>query len=180
MIKGDEVRHGKYIYLDAVSKDIIDSLSDNLLTDNILYHLNNGSTAISPMNAKEVLESYKESGELVFSLRLRTDETCIGTCRLGNIDWKSRHAQLFIGIISEAHLTLDMLVDIIQTTLQFVYWEANLNRIYIHCVEDDTLLPEALEQTRFSNEGYFRQEVYRNGCYLDKVIYSILQREWSN
>lgn len=180
LIKGDEVRHGKHIYLDAVTKDVIDSLGDDTLNEEILYHLNDGSAPISLMSAKEVIQSYKESGELVFALRLRTDKSCIGVCRLSNIDWKSRHAQSFIGIVDEVYFTIDMLLDVIQTILQFAYWEANLNRIYIHCVEDNALMREALEQTGFSNEGHFRQEIYRDGRYLDKVIYSILQREWSS
>ncbi len=125
------------------------------------------------------MESYKESGELLFALRLSGDETCIGCCRLTDIDWQVRRAQLFIGIVSEAHYTLEILTDVIQTVLQFAYWEANLNRIAVHCVEDHVLMQAAVEQVGFTNEGRFRQEAYRNGRYLDKIMYSILQREWA-
>ncbi|MEQ8673232.1 MAG: GNAT family protein [Aggregatilineales bacterium] len=37
----------------------------------------------------------------------------------------------------------------------------------------------ALAQTGFTDEGCLRQEVYRNGRYLDKIIFSMLRREWS-
>lgn len=179
LIKGDEVRHGKQVYLDTLSKQLIDEFADTPLSEKMLIQLNDGSVPIFPMTAKQVMESYKSSGEILFALRLIGAETCIGSCRLADIDWQVRRAQLFIGIVDERYFTLEILTDVIQTVLQFVYWEANLNRIAVHCVADHVLMQTALEQVGFTNEGRFRQEAYRNGRYLDKIIYSILQREWS-
>lgn len=179
LIKGDEVRHGRQVYLDTLSKKVIDEFADIPLSEKMLTQLNDGRVPIFPMTAKQVMESCKNSGELLFALRLISDKTCIGSCCLADIDWQVRRAQLFIGIVSEAHFTLEMLTDVFETMLQFVYWEANLNRIAVHCVEDHVLMRAALEQVGFTNEGRFRQEVYRNGRYLDKIIFSILQREWS-
>ena len=179
-IKGDEVRQGKQIYLDALSKNVIDSLRDDPLSEQMLIQLNDGTVPIFPLTMRQVMQSYKDSGELPFALRLQSDNACIGSCRLAEIDWKSRHAQLFIGFVSEAHFTIEILKDVIQTVLQFAYWEANLNRIYLYCIEDNMLLREAVEQAGFTNEGRFRQEVYRHGRYLDKLVFSILHREWSS
>lgn len=180
LIKGDEVRQGNLIYLDAVSDEALNSFADTPLSEAMLLQLNSGTVAISPATAKQVMESYKTSGELVFAVRLQSDQAYIGVCRLANISWQARYAELFIGILDEAHFTHEILADSIQTILQFVYWEANLNRIYIHCVEDNLLMREAIEQASFTNEGHLRQEAYRNGQFLDICVYSILQREWTN
>ena len=177
--KGDEVRHGSRIYLDAISKEVIDSIGDDPLSEKMLVQLNDGTGPITPMTAEQVLQSYKSGGELAFAVRLLTNKTCIGACRLADISWQARHAQLFIGIVSDVHFTGEIVADVLLTILQFAYWEANLNRIYVHCIEDNSLMKEALEQAGFTNEGRLRQEVYRNGRYLDKFIFSILQREWS-
>ncbi len=179
LVKGDEVRHGKQVFLDTLSKTVLDEFEDIPLSEKMLIQLNDGSVPIFPMTAKEVVASYKSSGELLFALRLINAQTCIGSCRLADIDWQARRAQLFIGIVDERHFTLEILTDVIQTMLQFVYWEANLNRIAVHCVEDHVLMQAALEQVGFTNEGRFRQEAYRNGRSLDKIIFSKLQREWS-
>ena len=179
LIKGDEVRYGRQVYLDALSKKVIDEFADTPLSEKMLIQLNDGSVPIFPMTARQVVESYKNNGEFPFALRLVNDETCIGSCRLADIDWQARRAQLFIGIVNEAYFTPEMLTDVLQTVLQFAYWEANLNRIAVHCVEDHVLMQAALEQVGFTNEGRFRQEAYRNGRYLDKIIFSILQCEWS-
>ena len=180
-IKGDEVRQGKIVYLDGLSKQVIDSFDNVPLSEAILDQLNHGHSPITPLTAKEVMEMYKKQGELAFCIRLRTDDdTCIGACRFGNISWQARHAQLSIGIVSEAHFSSEILADVIQTALQFAYWEANLNRIAVHCIEDNLLLKEALEQSHFTNEGRIRQEVYRDGKYLNKFVYSILQGQWSS
>ena len=179
LIKGDEVRHGNLLYLDAISQDIIASVSNEPLSEKLLLQLSDGRTPISPLSTQSVIESYKTSGELAFALRLISEKTCMGACRLSNISWQARHAQLFVGILNEDYLTREILIDALHTTLQFTYWEANLNRIYVHCLADNELIHEALAQVGFTNEGQLRQEAYRNGHYLDIHIYSILQREWS-
>ncbi len=179
MIRGDEVRRGTNIILDALSKDVITSLGDSHLSEQMLQKLHDGGTPLFPMTAQEVAQSAKTGGELVFAIRLLADKTIIGVCRLNNVDWKSRHAQLHISITDERSYRVDMLVEVIQTTLQFAYWEANLNRIYVHCLEDHNFLNTALAQVGLTHEGQLRQEVYPNGRYLDVSVYSMLQREWS-
>ncbi len=179
MVKGDEVRHGTYIYLDAISKEIIDSLGDAPLSEALLYSLNDGSIPFFPTTAKQVAQLAKAADGLAFTVRLCTDKKCVGVCRFGDISWQSRHARLHISILEESYFAVDILADTIQTMLQFAYWEANLNRIYVYCIEDTRLLRQALEQVGFTNEGRLRQEVYRDKRYLDKLIYGILCREWS-
>ena len=83
-----------------------------------------------------------------------------------------------MGIVDETYYTSEMLGDVLQTVLQFVYWEANLNRIYVYCASDNSVLLDTLDHSPFTHEGQLRHEIYRNGDYLDRHIYSILQREW--
>lgn len=178
-IKGDEVRHGKQLFLDAPSQENIDSLDDSRLSEKMLYQLNDGRIAIQPTSAKKVAEASKSSDGLGFALRLQDDDHCIGFARLGDIGWQARIATLTITILDEAYFTVNIVEDAIQTILQFAYWEANLNRIGVDCLEDNSVLREALEKTGFTQEGKLRQEAYRDGRYLDILVYSILVREWS-
>lgn len=177
-IRGDEVRHGKDIYLAAVSKDLIASLDNTFLSEDMLNRLHTHS-ALQPLTASAIIENYKAQGEMVFAVCLRNDDHCIGVCHLGNVAWSLRHADLMLSIVSEAHYTTAMLADVIQTVLQFSYWEANLNRIAVHCAADNDLMQQSLEQLNFTHEGTLRQHIYRNAHYIDKHIYSILQRDWS-
>ncbi len=180
LIKGDEVRYGNLIHLAAISKDIIAAASDEILSEDLLFHINTGREPVFPQSATEIAELFASKGEIAFAICLNADQSCVGVCRLDNVAWQARSAQFHISIIHEDYLTSEILADAIQTTLQFVYWEANLNRIYTQCIEDNTLLREALETLGFTQEGHLRQEAYRNGQYLDICVYSILQREWSN
>ena len=178
IIKGDEVRHGKHVVLEALSKTVIDSMPDAPLSEAMLMQLNDGLRAITPMTAKQVMEAVKAQDGLTFALRLQHEDRIIGACQLSDIDWTGRHAQLCISIVDEAHFTVDMLADVLQTVLQFTYWEANLNRIAMRCLDDNTHLQSALERVGFTNEGRLRQEAYRNGAFMDVLVYSILSREW--
>lgn len=177
-IRGDEVRHGKDMYLAAVSKNLIASLDNAFLSKDMLNRLHTHAV-LQPLTASSIIASYKAQGEMVFAVCLRSNNDCIGVSGLGDVDWKSRHAHLTVGIVSEAHYTTTMLADVIQTVLQFAYWEANLNRIAVHCADDNDFMQQALDQVNFTLEGTLRQDIYRNGHYIDKHIYSILQREWS-
>lgn len=178
-IKGDEVRHGKQIYLDSVSQASVDSFGEEILSERMLYQLNDGTIPIQQTSARKIAESIKSSDGICFALRLQEDERCIGYAQLGDISWQARHAVLQISILEDTFFTVDMVKDAIQTVLQFVYWEANLNRIEVQCLEDNTVLGDALKNSGFTLEGKLRKEAYRKGHYLDIEIYSILAREWS-
>lgn len=178
LIKGDEVRQGQQIYLSALSKSVIENLSEEILSENMLSYLHDGSAPIFPTSAHKVAQSIKDAGEIVFAICLKNNKSCIGIAQLHGIGWQPRVATLKLSILSEDFYTIEILEDVIQTMLQFVYWEANLNRVSIQCVENNTTLQQAIEQCGFTNEGRLRQEIYRNGKYLDVIVYSILAREW--
>ena len=74
-IRGDEVRQGKFIYLDAVSDAVRDTLGDDPLPESLLYQLVEDDRPIAPMTARQVYQTYKDAGELGFALRLSTDKT---------------------------------------------------------------------------------------------------------
>lgn len=179
-IKGDEVRHGQHVYLDALSKDRLASIPNDPLSEVMLNRLHENSSVLQPMTSRDIVEKVKAHGGLVFAICLREDKSCIGVCSLSDEDWKSRHAQLKIGIVDAAHYTSDMLADVIQTMLQFAYWEANLNRVYVYCASDNSVLRDTLDHSQFTLEGRLRQEIYRNRNYHDLLIYSILQRDWAD
>lgn len=178
IIKGDEVRHGQTIYLSAASKAVIASLSEDSLSETMLTNLHDGSSLIFPTSAQKIAQTMKDKGEVVFAICLSDSKSCIGIAQLHRVSWQARHANLNIAILHEDYLTVEILQDVIQTMLQFVYWEANLNRIAIKCVDNNHLLKTAIENNGFTNEGRLRQEIYRNGSYLDVIVYSILAREW--
>lgn len=178
-IRGDEIRHGQHIYLDTTSQAIMDSFSDAPLPEALHLHLSDGRVAFRVSTAKAIAGEIKNSDGMVFALCLQETKQCIGLSRLAEIDWKSRRAELSVHLLDEAYLTAEMVTDSICTTLQYAYWEANLNRIGLQCVDNNVLIREAVTAIGFTEEGKLRQQAYRNGQYLDIVKYSILAREFS-
>lgn len=177
-IKGDEIRHGQAIYLDALTSSLIESIGEENLSEAMLGQLTDGSTAYSPMSAQTYLQQFKAQGEVVFALRLQEDKRCIGAARLAHITWQAQYARIEFAIVLDEFYTQSILQDVVQTVLQFAFWEANLNRVAVHCIENHELLAETLGAVGFTEEGRLRQHVYRDGQYLDKVVYSMLNREW--
>ena len=178
LIKGNEIRYGKAIYLDGLSKELMGSLSEHPVSEAMLGQDHDRNKAIFPISPQEIATWYKEQGELTFAIRLQNDHTCIGVCRFGEIAWQGRHAQLQLSFFDDSNYQSELVGDTLQTCLQFAYWEANLNRIYLYCGAEQSILKLALEAQNFTHEGTLRQDVYRHGRYLDTHLYSILAREW--
>lgn len=178
VIKGDEIRHGNIIYLDALTTSLIDSMSEEMLSEMMLGQLSDGRAAYSPMSAKTYLQQFKTEGDVTFALRLQEDKRFIGAARFPSIAWQARYARINIAVVLDEFFTKTIMQDVMQTMLQFAFWEANLNRVAMHCIEDNALLAETLDAVGFTDEGRLRQHVYRDGQYLDSVVYSLLHREW--
>ncbi len=178
-VKGNEVLYGKKIFLDAISNDLIMSMSNDMLPVEVIEQFHDGTAPLRPMTASEIMQSIKNTGELVFAVRLIDNDRCVGVASLHSVSWKSRYSELTVGVFDETNYSVELVKDVIQTILQFAYWEANLNRVGINVSEDQVILVDALEQVGFVFEGRLRQHIFRNGNYLDQLTYSILQREWS-
>ncbi|MGB1286240.1 MAG: GNAT family N-acetyltransferase [Aggregatilineales bacterium] len=175
---GDALRRGTLVYLDALSKALIGEIADTPFSEAALQRLNHGKY-VFPVTAQDYLQAFKADGDVVFALHLQDDKHCIGAVRLRKLHWHTRYTTLEMGIIDDEFFTVAILRDVIQIMVRFAFLEVNLNRVAVHCVAGDIVLDEALQAENFTDEGRFRQDVYRNGRYLDTTLYSILKREWT-
>jgi diamine N-acetyltransferase len=54
----------------------------------------------------------------------------------------------------------------------------NLHRIYLRVHADNLGAIKAYQAAGFVHEGVLRQDVYRNGEYLDVLVMAVLKSEW--
>jgi len=85
-IRGDDVRYGRHIYLDAVSEDLVNGLPDEIMPASLLEHWHDGNTPMRHITVKQAVRKRKDVGELVFAIRLIDDHTCVGLASFNYIN----------------------------------------------------------------------------------------------
>jgi diamine N-acetyltransferase len=55
----------------------------------------------------------------------------------------------------------------------------NLNRIFLHVYENNPRAVRAYKKVGFVEEGLLREAIYRNGCYINVLLMSVLRSEWN-
>lgn len=108
----------------------------------------------------------------------------VGLVLLRNIDWISRHAELFFVMVdkegSKATMhDLPATKYVVRRVMKFAFEEFNLNKIWIEAYENNKIMP-VLESFGFVAEGVRKEVVYKNGKYLDSVICSVLKEEYDS
>jgi diamine N-acetyltransferase len=102
----------------------------------------------------------------------------IGNVGLQQIEWTNRAAEFGIFIGDKSFWNNGYGTEATRLTLKHGFETLNLNRIYLHVYETNPGAIRAYEKAGFVHEGKLRQSVYRNGCYIDALLMSILRSEW--
>lgn len=165
-------------------KIIINGLESNDLKERHLwlndpeityYFTNLGSIPTSKSDLEKWYEniSAKRSQELHFSIFTK-ELKHIGGAQLKNIDWKNRSAELGIFIGDKSEWGKGYGTNATQCLIDFGFNELNLHRLWLRVDQDNLAALKCYQKAGFVQEGIFRAEVFRNGCFHDSVVMSVL------
>jgi len=103
----------------------------------------------------------------------------LGFCAIQNIDWISRHGEVFFVMVGSKCTipNTDNARDVLTQLLQFSFEEINMNKVYINVV-DGNEIREILGDFGFVGEGNLREAVFKKGQFLDVTVYSLLAQEF--
>ncbi|MFD1739241.1 GNAT family N-acetyltransferase [Bacillus salitolerans] len=143
-------------------------------------YLRNIDTDIALPRRREQLEAEIGSSSNSAYFRLRTIEKneLVGFVVIHSIEWNNRAGMLAIGIGDAANRNKGYGTDALQLILRFAFHELNLNRIGLDVIEYNERGIRAYEKVGFKQEGRMRESVYRDGKCYDRIMMSILRREW--
>ncbi len=104
----------------------------------------------------------------------------IGNTSFMGLDWISRKAEIGI-FIGEKHLwNHGYGRDAMLLMLRHGFNQLNLNRIFLRVHANNPRGIKAYENAGFVHEGVLRQEVYREGKYVDVLVMSVLRSDWQD
>jgi RimJ/RimL family protein N-acetyltransferase len=123
------------------------------------------------------------------NVRSANDKIQLGICRIGggqivgivslnNIDYINRKAE-FSAIIGDREAqNVIIFTEACKLLLNHGFYSLNLNRIYGGSISKD-LVNMMCRVFNFQEEGIKRQEIYKNGKYLDAYYYGMLRDEFT-
>lgn len=103
----------------------------------------------------------------------------IGGTGLESIDWVNRSAEFGIFIGEKAFWNQGYGSEVTRLMLKHGFETLNLNRIFLRVYETNPRAIRAYEKAGFVKEGIMRDAFYRNGCYINDILMSILRSEWN-
>jgi len=102
----------------------------------------------------------------------------IGNCSFHNVDWRSRVAEVGIVIGEKQYWGQGYGSDAMRLLLRHGFNTLNLNRIYLHVFENNPGAIRSYEKVGFVHEGRLREDIFKEGRYLDVLVMSVLRSEW--
>ncbi len=115
---------------------------------------------------------------LVIEIREGEGWRAIGTTSFIDVNWVSRSAEVGIFIGEKACWNQGYGRDVMRLMLQYGFESLNLNRIFLHVVDQNVRGIKAYEHAGFQHEGRLRQADYKDGRYNDLLVMSVLREEW--
>lgn len=102
----------------------------------------------------------------------------IGNCGLHSLSWKDRCAEVGIFIGEKQFWSQGFGSEAMELMLYHAFADLNLNRIYLHVYENNPRAIHSYEKVGFVHEGRLRQDIYKDGQYLDVLVMGMLRAEW--
>jgi RimJ/RimL family protein N-acetyltransferase len=104
----------------------------------------------------------------------------VGSTVFHNIDWKNRSTEIGISIGEKKYWNRGFGRDTMRLMLRHAFNDLNLNRVYLNVFETNENAKKTYLATGFIEEGRLRQDIYKNGRYIDVFMMSVLRSEWQD
>lgn len=128
---------------------------------------------------KKWFESYMAHRDSAIRCSIVEEESgkLVGLVSLTAIDRLNQSAQLHIMIGSEDCRGRGAGSFAVQEIVRHGFYDMNLRRIELEVLEDNQRAKHVYEKAGFVREGVKRQAIYKNGRFVDMVLYAVLRPE---
>lgn len=174
---------GKRIRLRAAEPTDVPNLvrwmNDPEVIENLLIY-----TPLSNVDEQNWFESMLKSPkeEHAYIIEIQEDEKWIpiGSTGFHFLDWKNRSTDVSISIGEKKYWNHGYGRDSIGLMLRHAFNDLNLNRVSLTVFETNVRAKKAYLAAGFVEEGRLRQDIYKNGRYIDTFIMSVIRSEWQD
>ncbi|MBQ7560524.1 MAG: GNAT family N-acetyltransferase [Synergistaceae bacterium] len=109
---------------------------------------------------------------------VKDDDNIIGLVSLVPVDVLNQSAEFHIMIGSKENQNKGCGTFAINEILKHAFMNMNLHRVELGVLENNTRARHLYEKAGFIQEGIMRGALFKNGKFVNKVMYSILREEY--
>lgn len=113
--------------------------------------------------------------ETRFDAVIEADGLPVGTIGLLSIDRKNSKAEYYIAMGETAYKRKGVAKEASRLLLQYGFEKLGLNRIYLFTETGNIAAQRLFERVGFQPEGTIREDIMRNGNYVDRIMYGYLK-----
>jgi diamine N-acetyltransferase len=117
-----------------------------------------------------------------FVIEIREGEgwRMIGTCGFHGIDWRNRQSEVGIMLGEKEVWNQGYGTEAMALILQYGFATLNLHRIHLQVLANNPRAIRSYEKCGFVLEGRQRDDIYKDGRYIDVLRMGILRPEWKS
>lgn len=170
---------GKNCFLRILEEEDLDRTHQWMNTIEIMeaISINMPTSKIKQRKWFERLNS--DNSKVVFPICLNETGEHIGNVSLGEIDYINRNARFSIFINSENARGKGIGTEATMLALYYGFNYLNLHKIYLKTTSDNISAIRMYEKIDFNQEGILKEHEFKNGKYVDKVLFGIINKNFS-
>ena len=177
MAARNEFVSGSRVYLRPLERDDLNATYLGWLNDpEVTRYL---ETGVFPSTIQDLENFYSRvtssSGDVILAVIDRKTNKHIGNVKLGPINWVDRRALFGILIGEKKFWGKGLGEEATRLTVEYGFERLNLNRIGLAVFEEHKGAVRCYEKVGFKVEGRFREEMFREGKYKDRLWMGLLR-----
>jgi RimJ/RimL family protein N-acetyltransferase len=115
----------------------------------------------------------------VFGIEYSENQKLIGITILKEINLINRSAELAIYIGDKDYRGTGISKIATLETIRFGFFKIGLNRIYLKVLEENETAIRLYETSGFKREGLMQKSVFKNNCFKNEILMSLLKEEFN-
>lgn len=170
---------GKQIVLRAISSEDVELLLDLINDPETEKMLGGSSFPVSKADQIRWIDSQIGRTDVLRCIVAQNVEEKIGlgAVILSDINYRNGSAQVHIKMDKEKGRGQGYGTDALNTIVGYAFKELRLNCLYAEVLEYNKISQSLFEKCGFKREGILRSRVFKDGAYVDVVMYSILVKD---
>lgn len=167
---------GNSIYLKDLSIEDITDEYVQWLNEPVVCSFN--AHARFPNNAEKTKKYVEETNSsklvILFAIYDKKKDIHIGNICLNKIDWVNRSAEIAIIIGNKNYWGKGVGTEAYKLVIKYAFDVLNLHRLYSGMAKVNVGMVKVAEKVGMKKEGMAKEALFKNGKYLDVVLYGIL------
>ena len=167
---------GKNIYIVEFSDIVFEETDyfswirdfDNILSIGRIEYL----LSMSKNEIKEHIDTLiKSNNDSFFAVYSSIDDVCIGTVKIGHINWRNGIGDVGIMIGNKEYRGKGLSTEIIYLASKYAFETLSIRKLTAGCFSNNIPMKKCFLSVGYKEEGLLIKQILHNGKYIDQVIF---------